>query len=209
MFADRAEAGQRLAAALIEYADASAPPIVLGIPRGGVIVARQVADALHAPLDVILTHKLGAPGNPELAIGAVAEDGTLLLDELLLHQLWLPRGYLDQEIERQRAEMQRRAEVYRRGRARVDVSDRTVIVIDDGVATGSTLIAALRSVRRQGAAKIVAAVPVGPRETARRLRLEADDVVMLEAPFDFMAVGQFYHHFEQVTDDEVRAALAQ
>lgn len=209
MFADRVEAGRRLAAALMEYAGAPVPPIVLGIPRGGVIVARQVADALHAPLDVILTHKLGAPGNPELAIGAVAEDGTLLLDELLLHQLWLPRGYLEQEIERQRAEMQRRAEVYRRGRERVSVSARTAIVIDDGVATGSTLMAALRSIRGQGAAKIVAAVPIGPRETAHRLRREADEVVMLDAPVDFMAVGQFYHHFEQVTDEEVCAALAQ
>lgn len=208
MFADRVEAGRRLAAALIEYAGAPVPPIVLGIPRGGVIVARQVADALHAPLDVILTHKLGAPGNPELAIGAVAEDGTLLLDELL-HQLWLPRGYLEQEIERQRAEMQRRAEVYRRGRERVSVSARTAIVIDDGVATGSTLMAALRSIRGQGAAKIVAAVPIGPRETAHRLRREADGVVMLDAPVDFIAVGQFYHHFEQVTDEEVCAALAQ
>lgn len=209
MFTDRAEAGRRLAAALIECVADLAPPIVLGIPRGGVIVARPVAEALHAPLDVILTHKLGAPDNPELAIGAVAEDGTLMLDELMLHQVWLPRGYLEQEIARQRAEMRRRAVVYRAGHTPPSMEQRTAIVVDDGVATGSTLIAALRSARAQGAAAVVAAAPVGPREALRRLRPEADHVVIVETPLDFFAVGQFYHYFPQITDEEVCAALTQ
>jgi predicted phosphoribosyltransferase len=207
MFLDRIDAGQKLAAALIDLRDQPAS-VVLGIPRGGVLVAREVARALNAPLDVILTHKLGAPHNPELAIGAVLEEGAVFLDddEVRLRR-WLPAHYLDQEIDRQRQEMARRAELYRRGRARLAVIDRTAIVIDDGVATGSTLIAALRSVRAVGAAQLIAAVPVGPAEVIARLQREADRVIVLTAPVDFMAVSSFYRRFDQVTDAEVIAAL--
>jgi putative phosphoribosyl transferase len=208
MFIDRVDAGKKLAAALIDLCDQPIPIVVLAIPRGGVIVAREVARVLDAPLDVCLTHKLGAPDNPELAIGAVVEDGTTLLDHFLIEQLGVTPQYLELEIERQRKEMARRAEVYRRGRQRLPVADRIVIVIDDGIATGSTLIAALRSMRGAGAGSLIAAAPVGPAEVVHRLQREADRVVCLRAPLDFWAVGSHYQHFNQVSDSEVIEALS-
>lgn len=206
MFLDRVDAGRKLAAALIDLRDQPAF-VVLGIPRGGVLVAREVARVLNAPLDIVLTHKLGAPHNPELAIGAVSEDGAVFLDDEAHQRRWLPAHYLDAEIDRQRQEMARRAELYRRGRARLPVIDQTVIVIDDGVATGSTLVAALRSARAAGAAQLIAAVPVGPAEVSAYLQREADRVIVLTAPIDFMAVSSFYRRFDQVADEEVIAAL--
>ena len=208
MFLDRVDAGRQLAEALIDLRDHPDPMIVLAIPRGGVIVAREVARALHVPIDVCLTHKIGAPGNPELAIGAVADDGTTILDDFLIHGLQVPRQYIEAELHYWKIELARRAEVYRSGRARLPVKDRVAIVIDDGVATGSTLIAALRSTRAAGAKSLIAAVPVGPRDTIERvLSREADRVVCLRAPYDFYAVGTFYRHFEQVDDEEVIAAM--
>ncbi len=208
MFHDRMDAGRRLAAALSDLQSAALPEVILGIPRGGVIVAREVALAHHALLDVVLTHKLGAPDNPELAIGAVAEDGTLLLDDELIAHVWLPPHYLDAEMARQKTELARRAALYRGGRDRVPLIDRLVVVIDDGVATGFTLIAALRSVRAAHAARVIAAVPVGPAEAVARLRHEADRVVYLAAPVMFRAVSQYYDSFTQVSDDQVITALA-
>jgi predicted phosphoribosyltransferase len=208
MFLDRTEAGRQLAEALRDLRDRSDPLVVLAIPRGGVIVAREVARFLSAPIDVCLTHKLGAPGNPELAIGAVSADGTLLLDDFLIHSLQVPRQYIEAERQRWQIELVRRAEVYRGGRARVPVQDRVAVVIDDGVATGSTLIAALRSTRAGGAKSLIAAVPVGPRETIERvLSREADRVECLRAPHDFYAVGMFYRRFEQVSDEDVIEAM--
>jgi putative phosphoribosyl transferase len=208
MFLDRAEAGRQLAEALIDLRDRPDPIVVLAIPRGGVVVAREVARALHAPLDICLTHKIGAPGNPELAIGAVAGDGTTILDEFLSHSLQVPRQYIEAELQYWKIELARRAEVYRSGRARVPVNDRVAIVIDDGVATGSTLIAALRSTRAAGVKSLIAAVPVGPRDTIERvLSREADRVECLCAPVDFYAVGAFYRHFEQVSDEGVIEAM--
>ena len=208
MFLDRVEAGRHLAEALIDLRDCPDPIVVLAIPRGGVVVAREVARALHASFDICLTHKIGAPGNPELAIGAVAGDGTTILDEFLIHSLQVPRQYLEAELQYWKIELARRAEAYRSGRARVPVKDRVAIVIDDGVATGSTLIAALRSTRAAGAKSLIAAVPVGPRDTIERvLSREADRVVCLRAPYEFYAVGAFYRHFEQVCDEEVIEAM--
>jgi putative phosphoribosyl transferase len=208
MFLDRVDAGRQLAEALSDLRDRSDPIVVLAIPRGGVIVAREVARALSAPIDICLTHKLGAPGNPELAIGAVADDGTTLLDDFLIHSLQVPRQYIEAERQRWQIELARRAEVYRGGRVRVLLKDRVAVVIDDGVATGSTLIAALRSTRAAGVKALIAAVPVGPRDTIERvLSREADRVVCLRAPYDFYAVGAFYRHFEQVSDEEVIEAM--
>jgi predicted phosphoribosyltransferase len=208
MFFDRVDAGRQLAEALQSLRDHSDPIVALAIPRGGVIVAREVARALHAPLDVCLTHKIGAPGNPELAIGAVADDGVTLLDDFLVHALQVPRPYIDAELAYWKIELARRADIYRGGRARVPVKDSVAIVIDDGVATGSTLIAALRSTRGAGVKSLIAAVPVGPRDMIERvLGREADRVVCLRAVYEFQAVGLFYQHFEQVTDEEVIAAL--
>jgi putative phosphoribosyl transferase len=208
MFQDRIDAGKRLAMALSDLRDSSVPIVVLAIPRGGVVVGREVADALHAPLDVCLTRKIGAPSNPELAIGAVAEDGTLLLDDEMVKSLWVAPRYLDEEIAQQRREMERRATAYRHNRKRVPVSGHVVVVVDDGIATGSTMFAALRSVRTMNAHQVIAAVPVGPAETVQRMEREADRVVVLEAPRDFWAVGLHYRRFDQVTDEEVIKVLS-
>jgi predicted phosphoribosyltransferase len=209
MFLDRVEAGQKLGAAVLDVRQQPDPVVVLAIPRGGVIVAREVARALHAPLDVCLTHKLGAPGNPELAIGAVADDGTILLDEWLIAALMVANSYLTAEIERWRRELARRAALYRGGCERVPVKDCIAIVVDDGVATGSTLIAALRSTRAAGAKSLIAAVPVGPYHTvSTTLRQSADRVVCLLAPHEFHAVGAFYRRFDQVSDEEVIEAMS-
>ncbi len=207
MFLDRIDAGQRLAAAMIDLCDRSELIVVLAIPRGGVIVGREIARSFSVPLEIILTRKLGAPHNPELAIGAVAEDGTTLIDRDLVQYLRVPQSYLDLEIEQQTQEMQRRAKIYRGDRKRLELANKIAIVVDDGVATGSTLIAALRSLWAAQAKEVIAAVPVGPNETIRRLRFEADRVVCLEMPIDFMAVGQYYEEFKQVSDEEVLEAM--
>jgi putative phosphoribosyl transferase len=208
MFLDRATAGKNLAVMLSDLLDSPDPLVVLAIPRGGVIVAREVALALHAPLDVCLTHKIGAPGNPELAIGAVADDGTTLLDQNLIAALHVPRQHIEHEMALWRHELARRAEVYRQGRARVQVKGAVAIVVDDGVATGSTSIAALRSTRAAGAKRVIAAIPVGPHGVVYgELAREADRVECLQAPWEFYAVGMFYRYFEQVTDEEVIEAM--
>jgi putative phosphoribosyl transferase len=204
IFADRREAGQRLGAALGERPGA----VVLGIPRGGVIVAAEVAAAIGATLDVVVPRKLGAPGNPELGIGAVTADGTVVLDERLVRILGVTDDYIAREVARQVAEIHRRLERYRAGRPPVDLGGRECIVVDDGVATGGTAEAALRSVRAQGASHVVLAVPVAPAESVERLRSVADEVVCLATPSPFAAVGQWYVQFPQVSDEEVLAALA-
>lgn len=205
MFRDRGEAGERLAASLVgRFADERL--VVLGIPRGGVLVAAPVADVLHAPLDVVVPRKLGAPDNPELAIGAIAP-GVRVLDERLLRSIGVPERYVEEEIARQEQEIHRRTERYRSGEAAVAIAGATAVIVDDGVATGATAIAALRWARAQGAARVVFAAPVGPRGTVRRLAQEADEVVVLETPVSFAAVGEWYRSFDQVSDDEVIRAL--
>jgi len=171
-------------------------------------VAAEVAAALHAPLDVLVAHKLGAPGNPEFAVGAVAEDGTILVDEGLLRRLGIPRSHVDREAAAQLAEVRRRAEAYRRGREPVGIEGKTVILVDDGIATGATFEAALRLLRGRGAGRVIAAVPVGPPDSVRRLEKVADAVVCPLQPRDFYAVGAWYDEFGQTSDDEVVAALA-
>ena len=201
-FQDRTTAGQELANALRDLRGQSGL-LVLGIPRGGVVVASEVARALNASLDVCLTHKLSAPDNPELAIGAMAENGQVVLDRGLIQELWMPRGYLEAETERQRQELERRARLYRRDRPPPQISNRTVILIDDGLATGSTMMAALQTLDAQAPASLVAAIPVAPPEAIRRLAPLADRVECLLSPRPFWAVGAFYDRFDQVTDDEV------
>jgi putative phosphoribosyl transferase len=203
-FADRRDAGRRLAAALAHLRDRR--PVVLAVPRGGVVIGRQVADQLQAPMDIIVPRKLRAPFNPELAVGAVAEGGAVFVDEATARGV--SRAYLDTEIAAQQQEIERRVQVYRAGRPIPDLAGRTAIVVDDGIATGATLVAALRAVRALGPAHLVAAVPVAPPEGVARLAQEADEVVCLFAPEVFYAVGQFYDDFRQVEDDEVIALLA-
>jgi predicted phosphoribosyltransferase len=201
-FQDRTTAGQELANALRDLRGQSGL-LVLGIPRGGVVVASEVARALNAPLDVCLTHKLSAPDNPELAIGAMAENGQVVLDRGLIKELWMPRGYLEAETERQRQELSRRVRLYRGDRPPPQISNRTVILIDDGLATGSTMMAALQTLEAQAPTLLIAAIPVAPPEAIRRLAPLADRVECLLSPRPFWAVGAFYDLFDQVTDDEV------
>ena len=204
VFRDREEAGSRLAVAVADRV--SGPVTVLAVPRGGVAVAVPVAKALGAPLDVVIPRKLGAPDNPELAIGAVAP-GVMVLNERAVRQLGVPRDYIALEAARQEAEIARREAVYRGGRAPAPVAGRTVVVVDDGVATGATAVAALRWARAAGADRVVFAAPVGPPSAPAHLEPEADDVVLIEAPPRFLAVGEWYRDFEQVSDEEVVAML--
>jgi putative phosphoribosyl transferase len=203
VFRDRVDAGQRLGRALVDIV--GGPATVLGIARGGVIIALEVARVLEAELDVVIPRKLGAPGNPELGIGAVAP-GVRVIDERAMRMLRVSPSYVDAEVERQEAEIQRRLRAYRGDRPGPDLEG-TTIVVDDGVATGVTAVAALRWARGQGASPLVFAAPVGPAGVESRLASECDRCVVLETPGNLRAVGQWYRVFDQTTDDEVRAAL--
>ena len=204
-FADREDAGVRLAESLADLAGEDV--VVLGIPRGGVEVAEVVARALGVPLDVVIPRKLGAPGNPELGLGAVAED-VEVLDERLIRLLKVKEGYLRQEVAAQQEEIRRRAAAYRQDRPPVPLEGRIAVVIDDGVATGGTAVAALRWARARGASKVILAVPVAPAEAVARLEREADEVRVLATPEPFYAVGQWYEAFDQVSDDRVVELLS-
>jgi putative phosphoribosyl transferase len=183
-------------------------PVVLGLPRGGVPVAAPVAAALDAPLDVILVRKLGVPQQPELAMGAIGEDGVRVLNHEVLTAAAVGEDQLAAVEQAERAELEDRAVRFRQGRARVPLEGRTAIVVDDGIATGSTARAALRVARAHGAAEVVLAVPVAPPRACEAMRSEADEVICLEQPARFGAVGQFYRDFDQTTDAEVVALLA-
>ena len=200
MFADRAEAGKRLAQALEHLSGEQV--VVLGVPRGGVEVAAEVAGQHGWDLDIVIPRKIGAPLNPELGLGAIAP-GVRVLDERMLRSLGVPDEYLEKEIRAQEDEIRRRSEAYRRGRAPADLSGKTAVVVDDGIATGGTAIAAVRWARAQGAARVILAVPVAPREAVKRLSDEADEVVCLDTPEPFYAVGQWYGDFPQTQDAEV------
>ncbi|MDP2730961.1 MAG: phosphoribosyltransferase family protein [Dehalococcoidales bacterium] len=204
-FADREEAGRLLAVQLSEYRGQNA--VVLGIPRGGIIVAREVARALDAELDIVLAHKLRTPGYEELAMGSVAEDGKLFINRDVAEKLGVGEAYIQQEKARQMAEIKRRTELFRRARPRVPLKGRTVIVTDDGVATGATTQAALWAVRLEQPQKLIAAIPVGPEDTIRRLAGDVDEMLCLRAPPLFAAVGQFYQQFYPVEDEDVLRIL--
>ncbi|MCD9624746.1 hypothetical protein LUW87_12895 [Rhabdothermincola sp. EGI L10124] len=200
-FRDRTDAGQQLADALRPRLGDDV--VVLGLPRGGVPVASEVARALGAPLDVILVRKLGVPFQPELAMGAIGEDGVRFLNDEVLGVAKVSEAELAQVESAQRAELERRAARYRRGRSRLDVSGRTVLVVDDGVATGATARVGCRVARAHGADRVVLAVPVAPVDVHLRFAEDADEVVVLQTPEPFGAVGQFYDRFDQVSDDAV------
>jgi predicted phosphoribosyltransferase len=204
-FADRSDAGRQLAARLASLRPER--PVVVALPRGGVPVGAQVAAALGAPLEILAVRKLGAPTNPEYGIGAVTEDGRRLVDAEAVAALRVDERDLEAIVERESAELRRRVELYRGERPPLDLSGCAVIVVDDGVATGLTDAAALRSVRRRGAARVVLAVPVGPPDSIDRLREEADEVICLTEPPQLRGVGQWYDDFRQVSDEEVVALL--
>ena len=205
-FDDRSDAGRQLAARLSPLADER--PLVLGLPRGGVPVAEQVAAALGVALEILAVRKLGAPHNPEYGIGAIAEGGTKVFDHEALALLEINGGELARIVEGETAELRRRVEAYRGDREPVSPRDRTVIVVDDGVATGVTDTAALRQVRRHRPQRLILAVPVCPPDSLARLRDEADEVVCLVTPPQLQGVGQWYSDFGQVSDAEVVSALA-
>lgn len=205
IFDDRAEAGRILAARLLHYWDEN--PLILALPRGGVVVGYEIARLLNAPLDVIVARKLGAPGHEELGIGAIAPGGILVLDEEAVQWLGVTEAQLRREVKRQTEEMNRRLQLYRGNRPPRDVSDHTVILVDDGLATGVTARAAIASVRRQSPRRLVLAVPVCASQTEERLRDEVDDLVCVSMPIAFRAVGLWYQNFAQTTDQEVIALL--
>lgn len=200
LFRDRQEAAYLLAEKLSKYRGQN--PLVLAIPRGAVPMGRIIADAMGGELDVVLVHKLGAPGNPEFAIGSVSESGDLYLSDAA-RTMGISAAHIEQEIRDQKETLRRRREMYTPVRPPLDPSNRIVIVVDNGIATGATMIAALRSVRAKRPAKLIGAVAVAPPETLERMAKEADEVVYLAAPPNFYAVGQFFVDFSQVTDDEV------
>lgn len=202
---DREEAGERLAERLERLR--SRHPVVLALPRGGVVVGFEIARRLGVPLDVLIVRKVGAPENPEYGLGALVEDGTQLIDEQRVRSAGYSPHDLEPTIREELAEIRRRAAAYRGGGALADVRGRTVILVDDGVATGVTLRAAIRAVRSKGPERIVVALGVAPRDTIHQLEREADEVVVLAAPELFFAVGEWYRHFDQVSDDEVQRLL--
>jgi predicted phosphoribosyltransferase len=205
LFADRREAGRRLAARLHDYAASN--PIVLALPRGGIPVAYEVARALGAPLDVFIVRKLGVPGHEEFALGAIASGDVVVLNPELVNQLGLSRQDIQAIIEAERRELDRRERAYREGAPPLDVRGRTVILVDDGLATGATMLAAIAALRKLGPARIIVAVPVAAPEVCEAMAGAADEVICAVTPQPFHAVGLWYDNFAQTTDDEVRALL--
>jgi putative phosphoribosyl transferase len=207
LFNNRQDAGRRLAGELMRFKDRR--PVVLALPRGGVPVGFEIAQALGAPLDVILVRKIGAPDLSELAVGAIVDGENLekVIDERIAAKLGVPQAYLDEEIARQAREIERRRELYLTGRPPADVRNSTAIVVDDGIATGATMRAALLAVRRRAPSRLILAVPVAPASAIEGLRPEVDELVCLATPEEFYAIGQFYLDFHQVSDDEVVTLL--
>ncbi|MEV4229453.1 phosphoribosyltransferase family protein [Streptomyces bobili] len=208
-FQDRRQAGQQLAARLMEWsADGDlVDPLVLALPRGGVPVAAEVAGALGAPLDILVARKIGVPGHPETGIGAIVGDDPPVFDRRAVQMLGLSEDKLGPDVARERTELHRRERQYRGDRSAPPIEGKTVIVVDDGLATGATARAALRHLRRRGPARLILAVPVGAPDSAAEMRSEADDVICLHQPRDFHAVGLWYADFDQVGDEEVVRTL--
>jgi len=204
-FADRAEAGRLLAAELKAYAGQRA--VVLGVPRGGIAVAREIARALDADLDIVLSRKLRSPGQPELAFGAISEDGQISLNEGVVRALGITSDFIEYEKKLQLTEIARRSRLFRQARPKIPLRDRIVIITDDGVATGATFKVALAAARHENPRRLIATLPVGPEDTIIELASAADEMVCLRSPAGFSAVGQFYLRFSQLEDEDVLAIL--
>lgn len=207
-FRDRTDAGRQLADRLRKYAG-EPDTLVLGLPRGGIPVAYQVAEAIGAPLDVFVVRKLGVPGQEELAMGAIATGGVRVLNDPLVRDLGIPKSVIDAVVDREQEELDRRERAYRRGQPAPGVRGKTIILVDDGLATGATMRAAVEALRQQRAKRIIVAVPVAARETCEELGAEVDEIVCAEMPEPFYAVGAWYEDFSQTTDEEVRKLLDQ
>jgi predicted phosphoribosyltransferase len=206
-FVDRSQAGRLLAGRLQQFSGPARDTVVLGLPRGGVPVAFEVAHALRLPLDVYVVRKLGTPGFEELAMGAIATGGAQVLNRKVIEELHVTQGQLEKVLAAESAELERRERAYRQDRPPLQLEGRTSILVDDGLATGSTMRAAIASLRAQGARAVVVAVPVAPPDTCREMARETDAVVCLATPQPFLAVGQWYEEFSAPSDDEIRRLL--
>ena len=208
-FVDRTDAGRRLAERLLRFKDEG--PAVLALPRGGVPVGYAIAVALDAPLDLVLVRKIGAPFQPELAVGAVVDGdrAETVINRDIVEEYQIPESYLENEAARQLEEIERRRRLYRAGRPKIGVCDRTAIVVDDGIATGATMEAALHAIRRAGPERLILAVPVAPPDTIERLRPQVDEIECLITPRHLGAIGMFYADFRQLSDDDVVDLLRQ
>jgi predicted phosphoribosyltransferase len=206
MFTDRRDAGRQLAEKLQHY-EGSEGVLVLALPRGGVVTAFEVARAIGAPLNVLIVRKIGFPGEPELAIGAVSETGAVVLNQRLISYGNVSQKYIEDEIFAQKKEIARRMRLYRGGKRLEQLEGKTIVVVDDGVATGSTLKAAIAAMKEEKIERLVVAVPVAPHRTADELSAMVDEFVCLDTPTDFLAVGNYYQDFTQVTDEEVAEIL--
>jgi len=202
IFKDRIEAGQKLAKALEEY-KGQKDTIILGLPRGGVVTGFEIAKALELPLDLVVPRKIGAPGNPEFAIGAITEEGEGIFNEGVIRDYEISKEYITRTVEEEKKEAQRRLKTYRGDRPPLDLKEKTVILVDDGIATGLTVRAAIKSVKNRDPKKIVVAVPCGAKDSIDQIKKEVDEVICLHAPIFFGAVGAFYREFPQTTDEEV------
>jgi putative phosphoribosyl transferase len=203
---DREQAGQLLAERLAKYANRD-DVLILALPRGGVPIAHEIAKRLQAPMDTFVVRKLGVPGFEELAMGAIATGGSEYIDENIVRSFEISREVIEEVVQAERAEMARRDRAYRGARGAIDVRGRVVILVDDGIATGSTIRVAIAALRRLGPARVIVAAGVAPASTAKMLAAEADEFVALLTPENFRAVGQFYESFPQLTDDDVRTVM--
>lgn len=206
MFKDRKEAGMKLAEELKDFAE-ERNLLVLALPRGGVVTGAEISNRIEAPLDVLIVRKIGHPWQPELAVGALSETGSIVYNEEVVSSVGVTKEYLRREIERQQEEIARRQQMYRNSRRLPNLRGRSIILVDDGIATGATMKAAVEALKREQIGSLVVAVPVAPPDTAAVLRKIADAFICLEIPDDFMAVGSYYEEFPQVTDREVVAIL--
>lgn len=207
LFKDRIDAGKQLAAALKQYANDDGT-IVIALPRGGVVIGFEVAKALNLTLDIVCPRKIGAPSNPELAIGAITETGDGILSDMLIEQLGVSEEYIKNSIKKEKKEALWRLNHYRKNRPPRNLKDKKVLIVDDGIATGSTMRAAIKTVRAESAKEIILAVPVAPPDTIEKLKKDVDKTICLASPSSFFAVGQFYDFFEQTTDEEVITLLS-
>lgn len=202
LFADRKDAGRRLADRLVEYKDAK-DVLVLALPRGGVVIGHEVACVLDCPLDILIVRKIGFPGQPELAVGALSETGAISLNRSIIDAYGITEEYINGEISRERKEIERRSLFYRSGKSAPFLSGKIIILVDDGVATGATMKAAISTLRESNPLRLIAAFPVASKEAELSARQMVDELVCLFAPDDFMAVGHYYRDFRQVSDEEV------
>lgn len=202
MFRDRIDAGIKLAERLKNYKD-SKEVLILALPRGGVVTGFEIARYLNAPLDVLIVRKIGVPWQPELAMGAVSETGTVVLNQFVVSAYRISKDYIQDEISRQKEEISRRLKLYRKGKGISKLEAKTIILVDDGVATGATMKAAIETLRKERTRKLVVAIPVSPPDTADELKRMTDEFICMETPLDFMAVGAHYQDFTQVSDEEV------